>query len=413
MKIFSRLSSLELIDLISLSRNRVIYAAPGIHKDVSDLIIQASMNLGKEKIITIVDSDSKVCRFGFGSLDALDNLHKFGIAIRKTKGLRIGVLIIDNRAWIFSPTALLIEDQFNKSFINAIEVTFDQGYELIRAISPDLANEKVNKTKPIPPEIGSENFIQKDLNNLKKDLTEIPPPKHFDFDRKVRIYNSHIQFVELSMQGLQLNRRTLTIPPKLLNVSKNKDAQEKLKATYNLINHNTKHSNYEIQNKLSEIRKIYLRSVGNRLGSVILKQKKDEFIKEIDKVRNSIEKLNIANSLEKELKKSKKELFKILLPGIISNPPNDLKGEILTKKPSKETATNYLNLELGKIIPSVDELVKNINLYCDFKDITFETLQDKDFQISIRKQFPHVPWPKPFEEYDAIPERKDLVIDVK
>ncbi|CAG9609149.1 hypothetical protein [Pseudoneobacillus rhizosphaerae] len=417
MSIFNRLSSIELSEQISFATQKVIYAAPGIHKEVTDSMINCIELLGKENIVTIIDKDPEICRLGYGEIEAIERLLQIGTIVRKAYGLRIGVLIVDNNAWIFSPTPLLIENQFNRAIINAINVNLEQGLELIRSISPDLFNKddnailkesyknSINNNKSTP-EIGKEKFNKGDLDIAKKDLNE-RPPKKFDFERRVRTYSSHIQFVELSLPGLQLNRRTLKIPSKLLNVSNNKEAQERLKATYSLINENSKISSKDIEQQLLKIRRTYLKSLGKRVGNIILRQKKEEFLSELEKIKVSIDKFsaNIRKNLEKELEKSKKELCKILLPGVMQNPPDDLKGGILTKKPDKNTATAYLNFELDKVIPQVDELVNDIKLYCDFKDVTYEMLTDNEFQKNLRIHFPHVPWPKPFDEHYVIPEK--------
>ena len=41
-----------------------------------------------------------------------------------------------------------------------------------------------------------------------------------------------------------------------------------------------------------------------------------------------------------------------------------------------------------------------------YKDVTFETLNQKDFLDAIKKAFPHVNWDKAYNEFRAAGERK-------
>jgi hypothetical protein len=65
----------------------------------------------------------------------------------------------------------------------------------------------------------------------------------------------------------------------------------------------------------------------------------------------------------------------------------------------------YIESELDNVIPEADELIKEMTLDCDFKDVTYEMLNDKEFQEALREHYPLVDWPKPFEEYKAAPTR--------
>jgi hypothetical protein len=105
---------------------------------------------------------------------------------------------------------------------------------------------------------------------------------------------------------------------------------------------------------------------------------------------------SVRSKLENDLQKTKKDLVDVLLPAIIENPPDELRAGITTKKPTKSVAKLYLDNELSRVIPKVDGFLDEMKLYYDFKDVTYEMLNDQEFQNKIREQYPYVNWPQPF-----------------
>jgi hypothetical protein len=228
--------------------DRIVFLSPGISRTLAEAIVQKNTI---SSIEVIIDSDPEVCRLGYGVIEGVDILFNAGIEMRKTGHLRIGVLIVDNHAWVFSPRPLIVEEDPNHYTINAISMNLSQASELISSITP--SNEQVDNTVQLSlfqdePQIAREKYTQKDLTTATMDLIECPP-KRFDSERRVRTYSSFIQFVELKLNGIYLNRRTVQIPAKLLNGGNNKEIQERLKTTYRLIDENSKVSGKEIEEK--------------------------------------------------------------------------------------------------------------------------------------------------------------------
>lgn len=110
--------------------------------------------------------------------------------------------------------------------------------------------------------------------------------------------------------------------------------------------------------------------------------------------------------MEKDLSKTRNDLIDVLIPSVIENPPDELRSGIQAKKPSKEIVRKYLNDVLSKVIPSADDFLQEMKLYYDFKDVTYEMLNDEEFQNKLREQYPYVNWPKPYEEKEVLQEKK-------
>jgi len=266
---------------------------------------------------------------------------------------------------------------------------------------------------PMKPELGAELMSREEIEASRKDIDERPPLK-FNLARPTRVYQSYIQFVEVNLLGCHVQRHTISLPSQLFNMPGGKEMQERLTAQFRGIEKDLlavgtgkdRISLEEIKNDVNQLRKRYLRSLGEKYGVVMLRKNKSKFeatVKEIDlKLMNF--KLDCTETLEKEFQKSKKHLVSALLPGLTEHPPEDLVFGIATRKPSKEIAKKYLEDCIDYVFPRAEDFVEEMRLNVVFRDVTYETLTDPNFGESIREAFPYVEWPKPLEEHTAIPE---------
>jgi hypothetical protein len=402
---FTLLNEEAILEMILSAKERIVFVAPGITLKVSEAIGK-NVAILNGSVEIIIDSNPEVCRIGYGEIEGIDFLMNNGITVKKVNSLRIGLFIVDNKAIIYSPTPLIVEDESSKR-INAILVTMEQAEVLVNEIKESYSEGPYKYQtsifdEDIPPFV-PEPYTTNELTIAKEDLEE-RPPKKFDLERKVQVYKSYFQFVELSLTGIHFSRRTVTIPSKLIAVSGDREVQEKLKTTYKLINENSTISGKEIEEKVATLRKTYTRSMGKRLGSVILVSNKEEFTKKVEEIKVEIESFSkeVKDKLQAELDLTKAEIFKILLPGIMDNPPDDLRLGINTPKPKEKFARKYLEEEIEKFLPNIGNIISEMKLDCDFKDVTYEMLNDKDFQGSLTKQFPYLELKLPYEDFEAI-----------
>jgi len=75
-------------------------------------------------------------------------------------------------------------------------------------------------------------------------------------------------------------------------------------------------------------------------------------------------------------------------------------------KPSEENVKAWLDDELSKVIPKADSIVSNIKLYESYKDVTYDTLKNKDFIAKIREAYPHIDWDQAHQEFLAAGEEE-------
>ncbi len=60
-----------------------------------------------------------------------------------------------------------------------------------------------------------------------------------------------------------------------------------------------------------------------------------------------------------------------------------------------------LSAELDRTVPQPNQLMSEMKLEVQFRDVTYETLNEKGFEDKLREAYKHVDWDKPFGEFDA------------
>lgn len=399
-RVFVTLTSTRIADEVVQARERIALAAPGLSCEVATAL--ANARLRGVRVAVVLDCNDDVCRLGYGEVEAVRHLVTSGITVGQCPGLRAGVLIVDGKGWAFTPTPLSVErERQSDETPNAVRLSRGQAQELLEALAPQVVTDQLQFFLP-QPEIGATPLAQTELKKVEKSLQETPP-LNFDLQRQVRVFQPYIQYVELSLVGCSIGRHTVTLPPSLAPLAKQQAVQARLRTTYNLISEKSKLSDKHLQDELAAIRKAFTRQVKSLGGSVMLRGKRSQIDARLKTVEEKVEKHKelIRKSLQREIDTSLTQLQNALLPLVHRNPPDDLLNGCMSEKPSREDAKRWLEHELRKVFPTPDQVVKEIELKCVFKDVTYESLNQADLQVELKRAFPAVPWEKPFSEFDA------------
>ena len=405
---FCTLTTTAICNAIVNAQSRVIYAAPGIFRPEAESLTMFWQR-NPSGLNVILNLDPEMCRVGYGELGAVENLIEAGIVPVKAIGLRLGVLVIDARAWVFTPTPCVIEEPPKDGTINAIMVSEAEALHLVReiALPAELQAQSAfsqcraeNETKLTTTPVTKE-----DMGFAREELMKCPP-RRFDLARRVSVYQAYIQFVELNLTGVHIQRHTVRLPKDLFGITEKDDIQERLKASFSLIEKDSSISSKAIEDQVARLRKIYLRSLGKRFGVVILRQKKEEFLQEVNEIRNQINEFrkNIRTQLAEDFEKCKATLITTFTPMVIEKPPDRLRAEIASQKPSREQAEKFVRISLEREFPDPTTFIGEMKLNCLFKDVTYEMLNDPEFQTALENQYPLIQWPKPYKEFDAAPQ---------
>lgn len=400
---FLHLSSEAAAELVHQALDRVIFCAPGLQQPIAAALANARRRLGKDRVLVVLDVDDATARMGYGDLDAVALLSENDIDVRVEPGVRSCVLISDKRGFAFFTPPMLVEVQDDRHVgANAMSLHLAQVEEVVAALWPAPSAEGA---PPPAPVLGQRVLSTQELGQVKAAL-DANPPQRFDLVRKVNVFNAFVEFVELRLTGLHIARHTVQLPKELILALRDDATAKRLLTTFKLVNDQSKVAKdaAAIDVKVRALRDKYTRSLGENLGTVLLRSKRKELEEGVQSIRNDIEAFQqkVVERLERELADSRNKLVEGLLPAAKKATPPALAAQVIGK-PTVEVLRRYLDDELARVFPTAQSLVGEMKLEAVFKGVTYETLKDVDFQKRVRSAFPYQDWEKPFREFEAAP----------
>jgi hypothetical protein len=214
---FTVASDTTLVDLIRRANRRLVVVAPAVTDAVAEAIVARLPDLGLVSITLILDTDPEVYRLGYGTPSALEKLRAAStpnmLDLREQRGVRIGVVISDDRTMIFAPAPMLIEAGSTAAEKpNAIVLDAAAAEKLAVASGAGKVAEPAKQevgVAALEPEV-----VQRLQQNLKSD-----PPQAFDVARKLRVFSSAVQYVELEVSNYRLSTKQIQLPPELIDIT--------------------------------------------------------------------------------------------------------------------------------------------------------------------------------------------------
>ncbi len=401
--LYCNLTSDRIAEMIRRAERFVCFIAPGIQVKPAKAMAEAAERLGREKIAVSLDFDEHVFRMGWGDVKAVEILRNVGIRIGDARGLRSGLVLVDQQGHAFTPTAKFLESETRPS-LNALSLVSDQVRDLARHLirtpseDPDACTPMVKL-----PGVASE-VVEQQLQEVKVKLEDIPPLE-FDVARQVNVFSPYLQFVELRLQGVKLDRKRYTIPQALTGIGRFRDPDGRMKATFDLIGEAERNavSASPLEKELDDIREEFTRPLPRQIGSgrVFLKAEKAKMEKRISDLRRHLAEYqaHLDNVLQNVLDRSKKHIIEYYTQMVLESPPH---GLILHcgKHPESRDAQLWIDGCLSDF-PTIDIIVNKMNLRVNYKDVTYETLSSETFVDWVKGAFRDVDWDKPLAEYKA------------
>ena len=414
--LFLSLNSVAIASEIRGARHSVCYAAPGIQPDPANAMAELARRIDPEFITVCLDFDENVMRMGFGDLVAVKTLRDAGIVVNSAPGLRTGLMVVDHQGYIFTQTALYLEAENRPTKApNAMRLSKDQITEVLARLSPAAktiamafakTEEERQRIGNQSVEVQSEEVVDVEFTAVEKRLEDAPPVQ-FDIARQVRVFTAYLQYIEITLSGAAIQRHRLEIPPKIQKLGISEDIEGRLKTTFDLIKKGGTLTSKALDDKLNEIRKNFTRSLGKDHGRVVLKSARPDLEKRLTEFREELKahQKKVESELRGHLVESRKAIVDLYLPRAVQNPPDDMRGQFL--KISKDDARTWINKQLDDIFPETNKLIQKMQLDVRYKDVTFETLNRKDFLEAVKAAFPLIDWEKAHEEFQAAGERKE------
>src|SRR3990172_5989244 len=112
-------------------------------------------------------------------------------------------------------------------------------------------------------------------------------------------------------------------------------------------------SSKPLEDALNDIRKNFTPSLGKDHGRVVLKAAKPHLLKRLEEFRTKLKthQTAVAADLQQHLNKSREEIVDYYLLRVVETPPDALLGQLLSVKPSRDEARQWLNAELDRVFP--------------------------------------------------------------
>ena len=99
-------------------------------------------------------------------------------------------------------------------------------------------------------EVRSTELADDQFSEVSQKLKDAPPVL-FDVARQVRVFESYLQYVELRLPGVAIQRRRIAIPRNIQNLGSDESIQSRLNTTFELIEREGALSSKPIERELS------------------------------------------------------------------------------------------------------------------------------------------------------------------
>ena len=195
----------SLIALIKGASNRLAVIAPGLTTPVAKALAARMADLPSLSLTVVLDADAEVYRMGYGDPEALEIIREASISemfdLREQPGVRIGVVIADNRTMVFAPVSRNVEaGSVTEEKPNAIMLDGGATEKLAEAFGAAEGEAEVGITGMTPTRVAQ---MTTDLKNN--------PPKPFYLTRKLRVFTAAAEFVEFKVSNYQLEQNPIRL----------------------------------------------------------------------------------------------------------------------------------------------------------------------------------------------------------
>lgn len=385
MPLFVTLTQTAICQCLDAANRHVVLAAPGVSLAVAKSLVHAHQRLGSGSVQVVLDISAHVARLGYGDHAAVELLQASGVALRHHEGLRIGALISDDVGWSFASVPRLVEadPRADSGAFNAIALTSAQVMVLRTELPPVGAHTQA----PEYALVGSDLVDEQALARVKRALG-IAPPQEFDLARQTQVYAALIQFVELSFEGFNIQSRRIQLPKSLpLIASQDKALKDRVTTSLKVLDKLEKPKALQaVTQRLEELRQAFLVPVGPA-GRVMLKSKQAAFEVELAQIQKDLDacKQTLEEDLQVALDKVVASIVPDLARAVLADPPPRFRGLFSN---TVEAAEDYVRGELDKTFPSAGELVSGMKIHKFYKDVTYETLKNKEFGERVMNEIP-------------------------
>ena len=418
----------QLGDWIDKASGSIRYVAPAITDSLAHKICAAEKRTG-EKNFVLIELDSDIDRSGYGETAGVRILIENGVITNENPGLRMAAMTAPNFGVVWSPNARRI-DPMERVSVNGIflegqerrklqelvcklmgedqesasQLANDEERKEVAATEEVIlkvihqANETEREAKPKPqpdetdkevipapdePEINIRPVSEEKVREVEKDLRE-HPPRNFDKEKILEVYQGYIGFVEIHVIGATLSESTtLAIPKELTELGLGEELRNNLSEKMRIdLSDRVDLGASDVNKQVDAFRMIFTKQMGKPLGRIYKKsdwkimQDKWKEIDSLVEAANAKIRQNLDKTVVKIIQEAAEEWALALEEiSITSLQPkyrvDDIKFMLNKQWINKKRATEV-----------------KIELFT--KDLTWETLRDPDVKKKIMEAYPEL-----------------------
>lgn len=385
----------QLIELITSAKHRLAVIAPGLMTSVALAVAARMHDLPQLALTVILDADPEVYRMGYGDTEALSVIRtaseKHMFDLREQPGLRIGLVVSDDRAIVYAPVSQNVEaGSTTADKPNAIEIA---GRSTDRLAEASGVDEGVRGAQ----EIGKQGMEPSRVEEMQADL-QVNPPQPADLTRRLTVFQSEVQFIELTLRNSRFSTRKITLPPEFqkfsddtlrhninsrLAVPIDLDKRVRISIETELVGSEVLEVNEAYINKERvRIEDKYVYSLKRR-GKVILRKNKDPLIRELDRLREMIGAYREAleERFEEYQNKFCETMLKEFVELFLDFPPPDL---VRRERVDRESCERYIEMNARDMFNEAVSLGRP-QYEVVYKEFAIEDLQNTQLMQTLKQ----------------------------
>lgn len=416
----------QLGDWIDKASGSIRYVAPAITDNLAHKICAAEKRTG-EKNSVLIELDSDIDRSGYGETTGVRILMENGVTTNSNPGLRIAAITAPNFGVVWSPNArridlmervsvngfflegqerrnlqklvckLMGEDQIlvsqfandeeRKEATTSDEVSLEvihQPIETDRDVNPQ-PDETDREVIPAPdePEINIHPVSEEEVKKVEKDLRE-HPPRNFDKEKILEVYQGYIGFVEIHVIGATLSESTtLAIPKELTELGLAEELRNNLSEKMRIdLSDRVDLGASEVNKQVDAFRMIFTKQMGKPLGRIY---KKSDWKVMQDKWKEINYLVDTANA--KILQKLDNTVDRIIQEAA------EEWERALYKNSNTSSQPNYSVEEINRMLNQQwinKKRATKVKIEMFAKDLTWETLNDAEVKNKIADAYPEL-----------------------
>ena len=393
---------------IAQVQNRLLIYAPGLSSLEISALQQIQPLLAPDHVHLYVDVSEQSFQAGYWHGQAAAALAGLvaGFTLRNTAQVRLGLLIADNRALIFTPPLPRVEEEPDGMEANAVQLSAEMTELLWRSIvvqaihsdeveklSSGIGKNELEKSMKIP----DRSIVDQNTLDRISGRQEILPPIQPQQERLLSTLREQLKLVRLQVEGFKFQNRTLALPKEIVEIlgSDNNQVNEYLRASWRIFTESVDKEISSLQLRLNQqvetIRKTYLKPLGH-FGSGILTKQMPNYRRDLSFLEATLDEIRayVRIHMPAYLTESRKKLVFLLLEHAESrhltlpqpqlnffDAPTDLDQQ----RRSAEWLVDKVDW------PSVEELVSNVQIHSSIDDMTMDHLSQPSFIKAAEKAY--------------------------